>query len=123
MLDQKDIEVIKTIVKDETSDIRQDVSILKQDVTILKEDVSGLKTEVVSIHHKIDEMKEENKRHMHVLVEEMGKNTKLIIEGFELNSRNNPKIPLIEETVKNHGRRIILLEKAAKRNKLRKKSA
>jgi chromosome segregation ATPase len=117
MLDQKDIEAIGEIVDSKTSDIRQDVSVLKQDVSKLKQDVSVLKHDVSRLDHKIDDFREESKRHMHVLVEEMSKNTKLIIEGFELNSRHNPKIPKIEDTVKDHDQRIVMLEKAFKRKK------
>lgn len=47
MLDHQDIETIKTIVKDETSDIRQDVSILKQE-----QSRQGTQMEVMN--HKFD---------------------------------------------------------------------
>jgi regulator of replication initiation timing len=47
--------VIRTIVYDETADMRGDIETLKQDVSVLKDDVAELKTEVRTLQIKFEQ--------------------------------------------------------------------
>jgi archaellum component FlaC len=114
MLENQDLVVIREIVAEEigakTSDIRQDVSILKQDV-------SGLKQDVVRLDQKIDDFRDESKRHLHILIEEMKNTTKLVIEGVSSQIKSEVRT-LGEEIDKKYEPRFRTIELA-----LRKKSA
>jgi len=103
MLDQQDIEVIKTIVKDETSDIRQDVSILKQDVSLIK-----LKQEQFEVNlQKLDD----KVQRQGVVLEDQTSLLQLIYENTSTFNQKADQIPDHKNQLKNHEVRITSLEK------------
>lgn len=87
MLDQEDKTEIREIVKEETSDIRQNVSTLQQDF-----------------------------RHFGVLMEDQTKLIKLVLENVTQNNKYTEKVPFIEDTLANHEIRIKGLEFAKKKS-------
>lgn len=117
MLDNQDLLKIEEILDGKTSDIRQNVSNLQQNVSVLQQDVSVLKKDVSVLKEDMREVKVEVRK-LGVSFDQMKDMIQLVYEGVTQNSKNSEKVPGVEVTLKDHNKRIVLLEKAVKRKKL-----
>lgn len=86
MLEKQDKTEIRKMIKEETSDLRQDMSDLKKDF-----------------------------RQFGVLMEDQTKLIKLVLENVVQNNKHVEKVPFIEDTLANHEIRIKGLEFSKKR--------
>jgi len=122
MLDNQDKIEIKEMIKEGTSDIRQNVSILQQDVTVLKDDVTILKEDVSVLKQDISILKLDVKdlktgqSRIEVLMEDMVRKFDASHEILTDIRNDLSDFKQIKKTVeKNHGPRISTLELAFKK--------